>query len=109
MPIYEYECENCGHQFETEQRITADPLKDCPACAKSTLRRLISASMFTLKGGGWYKDGYGSSSKHRDENKIGDRLTKAVDDDKKKTAAESTSTTTSESSSSDGSSGNSSD
>lgn len=95
MPIYEYECQACGRQMEAQQRITESPLVDCPACKQPRLQRLISATSFTLKGGGWYKDGYGSSSsdkKPRTENDRIDRLQKAVDDDKKKTAAESSST-----------------
>lgn len=86
MPTYEYECKGCGHQFEIEQRITADRLTDCPQCKQSKLERLISATAFTLKGGGWYKDGYGTAKSNRTENQVTDRLTKAIDDDKKKTA-----------------------
>jgi putative FmdB family regulatory protein len=59
MPTYEYECSN-GHQFETVQRITEEPLERCTICtAKAT--RLISQTNFILKGGGWYADGYGKS------------------------------------------------
>ena len=61
MPLYEYRCSSCGHEFETEQRITADPLKDCPQCTKPALERLISRTSFALKGGGWYKDAYSSA------------------------------------------------
>jgi len=76
MPIYEYQCQACGHQFETTQRITESPLKDCPSCTKPELQRLISSTAFMLKGGGWYKDGYGSqTSKPRTENQVTDRLT----------------------------------
>jgi putative FmdB family regulatory protein len=63
MPTYEYACEACGNSWEAEQRITEDALKDCPKCGQSKARRLISGSRFMLKGGGWYADGYGSSSK----------------------------------------------
>ena len=114
MPIYEYQCQACGHQFETTQRITEDPLKECPQCHKPQLQRLISSTAFMLKGGGWYKDGYGSSSgKTRTENQVTDRLTKAINDDKKKTAeaaaesAPSSSAETSSSSSDASSSGSS--
>ncbi len=86
MPIYEYECQACGHQFESTQRITEDPLKDCPTCKKPALQRLISATAFHLKGSGWYKDGYNKTGKERTENQVGDRLQKAIGDDKKKTA-----------------------
>jgi len=59
MPTYEYECSK-GHLFEAEQSIHDPALKRCRICrAKAT--RLISASSFILKGGGWYSDGYGSS------------------------------------------------
>lgn len=63
MPTYEYECTK-GCRFEIEQSIKDDPLKRCPkaACPKGTggvsVRRLISAANFILKGGGWYSDGY---------------------------------------------------
>ena len=58
MPTYEYECSK-GHQFEVEQSINDAPLQRCKLC-RAKVRRLISASHFILKGGGWYADGYGS-------------------------------------------------
>jgi len=61
MPIYEYACEKCGHEFEREQRITEDPIKTCPACKAKKVRRLISRTAFVLKGGGWYSDLYSSA------------------------------------------------
>ena len=61
MPTYSYECEACKHGLEAEQRISDAPLKKCPSCGKSKLRRMISSGNFILKGGGWYSDGYGSS------------------------------------------------
>jgi len=64
MPIYEYHCKACDHEFELEQRITEDPVKKCPACGKHKVRRLISNTSFMLKGSGWYSDGYhGGKSK----------------------------------------------
>jgi len=60
MPIYEYLCEKCGHEFEREQRITEDPVKTCPECRARKVRRLISRTGFVLKGGGWYSDLYSS-------------------------------------------------
>lgn len=62
MPTYDYQCRKCGFEFEREQRITEDPIKTCPKCKSRQARRLLSASGFILKGGGWYADGYGSSS-----------------------------------------------
>ena len=61
MPIYEYACEKCGHEFEREQRITEDPVKTCPSCKAKKVRRLISRTAFVLKGGGWYSDLYSSA------------------------------------------------
>ena len=61
MPIYEYLCKACGHEFEREQRITEDPVKTCPQCRARKVRRLISRTGFILKGSGWYSDLYSSS------------------------------------------------
>ena len=59
--IYEYRCAVCKHEFEAEQKITDEPLYECPKCLVASLVRLISGgSGFVLKGGGWYKDGYSS-------------------------------------------------
>jgi putative FmdB family regulatory protein len=58
MPIYEYACAACGHQFEEWQKITDKPVKTCPKCKAKKVERLISATSFHLKGGGWYSDLY---------------------------------------------------
>jgi putative FmdB family regulatory protein len=55
MPIYEYLCESCEHKLEALQKISDQPLSECPECAKPTLKKLISAAAFRLKGGGWYE------------------------------------------------------
>jgi putative FmdB family regulatory protein len=55
MPIYEYECQACGHTLETMQKMSDAPLTDCPACHQAKLEKLISATGFRLKGGGWYE------------------------------------------------------
>lgn len=68
MPIYEYECDACGHRFETLQRMSDDPLKECPKCNESSLRKLISAASFKLKGQGWYESDFKNPQK---TNKIG--------------------------------------
>jgi putative FmdB family regulatory protein len=56
MPIYEYQCRKCG-TFEHSQSIKDKPLRKCPRC-RSAVKKLVSASSFHLKGGGWYSDGY---------------------------------------------------
>ncbi|MCL7939065.1 zinc ribbon domain-containing protein [Halomonas sp. ATCH28] len=63
MPIYEYECKACGHRLEKLQRISAEPLKDCPACEAAELQRLVSAAGFRLAGSGWYETDFKSGSK----------------------------------------------
>jgi len=60
MPVYEYLCSACGHEFEREQRISEDPIKKCPKCGRQKAKRLISRTSFVLKGGGWYGDLYAS-------------------------------------------------
>ena len=60
MPIYEYACEKCEHEFEAEQRITDEPLESCPSCRRGKVKRLISQTSLVLKGGGWYSDLYSS-------------------------------------------------
>jgi len=61
MPLYDYRCENCSHEFEALQRVNQDPLTECPICSEHSLKKQASAPAFTFKGGGWYKDGYGSA------------------------------------------------
>ncbi len=59
MPIYEYECLDCGKKFEIFQKMSEDPLKKCKVC-KGRLNRLISLCSFQLKGTGWYVTDYKS-------------------------------------------------
>ncbi len=61
MPIYEYRCSRCGHEFEVIQRISDRPLTRCEDCG-GRLEKLLSRSAFLLKGGGWYADGYGGGA-----------------------------------------------
>lgn len=55
MPFYEYQCSACGHHYEELQKVTDRPLRKCPACGRPALKRLVSAPVFRLKGGGWYE------------------------------------------------------
>jgi putative FmdB family regulatory protein len=55
MPIYEYECSGCHHQFDQLQKVNDEPIKKCPQCSKNTAVRLVSAAGFQLKGSGWYE------------------------------------------------------
>src|ERR1700716_2847239 len=59
MPTYEYKCDACGHTFEKFQSITAAPIKKCPVCGKSKVRRLIgSGAGMIFKGSGFYTPDY---------------------------------------------------
>ena len=55
MPFYEYECENCKFYSELLQKVSDPPLRKCPSCGKNTMKKLISAPVFRLKGDGWYE------------------------------------------------------
>jgi putative FmdB family regulatory protein len=63
MPIYEYQCQSCGHQLEKLQRMSDAPLTDCPDCGEAALQRLVSAAGFRLKGGGWYETDFKKGAK----------------------------------------------
>ncbi len=62
MPLYEYKCNACGQVFEKMQKFSDEPLKTCECGKSGEVQRLISPPAFHLKGGGWYKDLYASSS-----------------------------------------------
>jgi len=83
MPLYEYQCEECGLKFEVRQKFSDPVIETCRECG-GKVQKLISQTAFTLKGGGWYQEGYVSS--------------KSEDNSPKKRAGESTkpSTKTSE-------------
>ncbi len=54
MPIYEYQCTHCQHQFDVIQKMNEDPIKLCPQCSQQSVVKLVSAAGFQLKGTGWY-------------------------------------------------------
>jgi putative FmdB family regulatory protein len=62
MPIYEYQCTQCGKVTEAWQKFSDAPLTDCPACG-GAMSKLMSNCAFHLKGSGWYVSDYGSSSR----------------------------------------------
>lgn len=63
MPIYEYVCEDCEHTHDALQKISDDPLSDCPECGHSALKKKISAPGFRLSGSGWYETDFKSGNK----------------------------------------------
>ena len=60
MPLYEYECSACHRRTEKIQKFSDPEITSCPHCG-GVLTRVLSAPAFSLKGGGWYADGYGSA------------------------------------------------
>jgi putative FmdB family regulatory protein len=60
MPIYEYQCQKCGHTLEALQKFSDKPLRECPECGRHQLKRLVSAPLFRLAGSGWYETDFKS-------------------------------------------------
>jgi putative FmdB family regulatory protein len=94
MPIYEYRCLDCGHQFELMQKFSDPPAEACTSCS-GTVQKLISRSAFHLKGSGWYVTDYGrngsANGKTTDKN---DAESSTESSDKKSTNESSGSTNT---------------
>jgi|GEM_PF-119405 len=63
MPIREYVCQACGETLERLQRLSEEPLTDCPSCGKSALEKKISAVAFRLSGSGWYETDFKSDNR----------------------------------------------
>jgi len=70
MPFYEYECQACKFYTEVMQKITDTPLTKCPSCGKKSLKKLVSAPVFRLKGGGWYETDF-KGDKENKRNLVG--------------------------------------
>ncbi len=58
MPLYEYQCKKCHHEFEIVQKFSDTPVRKCPRCGKTGVTKKISKTAFRLKGSGWFRDGY---------------------------------------------------
>ncbi len=86
MPIYEYECQDCGHVFDTIQKISEEPLIQCPVCQHNALKKLISKSAFQLKGTGWYETDFKGSAKKTE--KQSDQATADTEDKKVDSSSE---------------------
>jgi putative FmdB family regulatory protein len=65
MPFYEYECQACKFYTEVMQKISDAPLSKCPSCGKRRLKKLVSAPVFRLKGGGWYETDFKSDKENK--------------------------------------------
>ncbi len=63
MPIYEYACTHCEHAFDELQKVSEAALVHCPKCGEPSLRKLLSAPKFRLKGQGWYETDFKTGNK----------------------------------------------
>ena len=61
MPIYQYQCAECGHSMEALQKMADPKLTDCPACESPALKKQVTAAAFKLKGSGWYETDFKNS------------------------------------------------
>ena len=61
MPVYEYRCNACNIQFELRQKFSDPPADRCPKCG-GNVSKMVSAVSFSLKGAGWFGDGYGTKA-----------------------------------------------
>jgi putative FmdB family regulatory protein len=61
MPLYEYQCDACGHRFELIQKFSDPPVEKCPKCG-GAVRKLVSSPAFQFKGSGWYVTDYARKS-----------------------------------------------
>lgn len=65
MPTYEYRCRECGEEFEKFQRMSDDPVAECPACGKAAERRLSGGAGLLFKGSGFYITDYARSESYK--------------------------------------------
>jgi putative FmdB family regulatory protein len=93
MPIYEYACSDCDHKLEALQKMNDLPLEQCPACGQKTLKKLVSAAAFHLKGTGWYETDFKGSKKTEEKEKSEKKTEKKTEEktDKKTETPSSTS------------------
>jgi putative FmdB family regulatory protein len=88
MPFYEYECQACKFYTEVMQKISDAPLTKCPSCGKRKLKKLVSAPVFRLKGGGWYETDF-KSDKETKRNLVGSEKEEPKSEAKPETKADS--------------------
>jgi putative FmdB family regulatory protein len=72
MPIYTYRCDNCGVQFERQQKFSDAPLKECPECHAKQLRKVYTPVGIVFKGSGFYATDHRSPSGMTSSTKTGE-------------------------------------
>lgn len=88
MPIYEYQCQACQHEFEKLQKISDPLLEECPECHQPELKKKISAAGFRLSGSGWYETDFKKDGKKKNlaQNETAAAEGGAAKDDSKKSS-----------------------
>ncbi|HTK88219.1 MAG TPA: FmdB family zinc ribbon protein [Nitrospiraceae bacterium] len=79
MPIYEYLCQSCQHQFEVKQKFSDDPILSCVRCGQA-VRKIISAPAIMFKGSGWYVTDYSDKMKAPDQASSTESASKPAND-----------------------------
>jgi putative FmdB family regulatory protein len=100
MPVYIYRCENCGVQFDRQQKFSDPPLTRCPECSKKTLRKVFQPVGIVFKGSGFY------ATDHRSPSGAGRTASKNGETEAKPDSTEKSTTTNSKSESSGSTSSN---
>jgi len=97
MPLYEYECKECGRRTEKIQKFSDAPLTVCPHCG-GPIERTLTAPAVQFKGGGWYKDLYSSAkpaaAKNGDSSKSGGEASKPAESSTSAASSDSSSSST---------------
>lgn len=101
MPLYEYQCDACGHRFELIQKFSDPPPQACTSCSGGPVTKLLSSPAFQFKGSGWYITDYARKGASPD---AGSESKPAGESAEKPAADSSKSTTSSPSTSPDASS-----
>jgi putative FmdB family regulatory protein len=98
MPLYEYRCEACSHQFEVIQKFSDEPIAVCPKCGSGPVAKLLSSPAFQFKGTGWYITDYARKGATEGKEAKGMPATESKDDSKKDDSKSTTTSSTDSSS-----------
>jgi len=90
MPLYEYQCDSCGHRFELIRKFSDPPVETCPKCG-GTVQKLVSSPAFQFKGSGWYVTDYAKKSDSTKSETKGEKV-ETKTETKSETKSDSTST-----------------
>ena len=111
MPIYDYRCSDCSHEFDALQKLSDALLTTCPECGKETLRKQVSAPAFRLAGSGWYETDFKTGNQKnlagdgKEKNSSGEKSASGKGEGGTKTTSESSSGSSGEGKKSSGQSG----